>query len=381
MKRIGWLLLCLVLLTVMARAESAQEPVLTRRGLALGESHVWWPCLESWPEEETASAVNARLMEAAQASPLTAELAATLSGDLRICEDYEALFHGDVLSVAFHRERLWQGNRSESVWTAVNVDLLTGEAFPLTALFEDAAAGTARLEELLREDVAPLLSGYLARAELLPLPEDFALSPDGLTLYYPASQFTTLSGFAGAVSFNWAELEDVLDLSEGGILSRAGIPPRLAFDPAALLEEAAGGSLPGIPARLGDGMEDLIDQYALLADPDLYQGGRYVELEDSRFRGVLLMTDSLREKSFDGSRVLGIRADRFGQFGLVTGLTPRTRWLDALGEPAHSVVLDEETAETLRLPAGISDYYPCGTGSLRLHADGNGILYAVFLLP
>ena len=391
MKRLGCLVLCLVLLLTIARSESSVGAYLSDRGLDLGHSRVHWPELggtwsvaEDTSPEEVAAAVNARLMEAAQASRLTAALPAAMSGDSRIDAGYEATLGDGLLCVVFLREQMQKDVLTESVRTPLVMDLRDGNERPLDALFTDPAAGKSRIEEILTEEVAPQLSGYLASADLLPLPETWGFSPAGVTLYYPPEQFTLLSGRPGAVTIAWTELSDVLDLTEDSLPRRAGAVGCLEENLRDLLSEAGEtGSLPGIPVRLGDSMAETVSRYRLLADPDFYENGRYVELEDSRFRGVMLMTDRLSGDDFDGSLVRGIRADRFGAMGLITGQTTLETWRSALGEPDATVQLDENQADAMRLPPGTSDYYRTGEGmpQLRLHADTDGILRAVFLLP
>ena len=387
MKRMLILVLCLVLVWAVGRA----EPTLTDKGLDLAGSRVHWPVLEgewSVPEgadpAEIAASVNDRLMEAAQAAQLTAALPTVLGGESGINAGYEAYLVDDLLCVVFLRERTLKGVLTESVRTPLVIDLRDGRERPLDDLFTDPAAGRARIEEILNEEAAPRLSGYLASADLLPVPKTYGLSPTALTLYYPAEQFTLLSGRPGAVTIEWTALADVLDMTEDSLPRRAGVASCLETNMQDLLTDASEtGSLPGIPVRLGDDMAEAVARCHLLADPDFYDGGRYVELEDSRFRGVLLMTDRLSGKDFAGSTVQGIRADRFGAMGLITGQTTLDEWRGVLGDPDATVTLDGEQAEGMRLPAGTSDYYRTGEGKprLRLHADTDGVLTAVFLLP
>ena len=125
-------------------------------------------------------------------------------------------------------------------------------------------------------------------------------------------------------------------------------------------------------------MQELIDRYALLTDPDIYEGGRMIALEDGAFRQVWILTDALTEE-FDQSVVQGIRADRLNFFGLCTGTTTREAWRAALGDPETTLAVDEARAESWRIVPGTSDYYPFGDCRLRLHADEDGVLRSVFL--
>ena len=125
-------------------------------------------------------------------------------------------------------------------------------------------------------------------------------------------------------------------------------------------------------------MQELIDRYALLTDPDIYEGGRMIALEDGAFRGVYILTDALTD-DFDRSVVQGIRADRLNFWGLCTGDTTIDWWREVLGEPETTLVVAEERAESWRIVPGTSDYYTLGDYRLRLHADESGVLRSVFL--
>ena len=97
------------------------------------------------------------------------------------------------------------------------------------------------------------------------------------------------------------------------------------------------------------------------------------------------MTDNLSEKikQFPDSIVQGIRTDHFSLYGVIAGHDDCTREsiLTEYGEPYASVELDQESAETMRLVPGISDYYHAGEYRLRLHYDEEGVLRSIFLLP
>ena len=362
-------------------AEAPAEPALADCGLDLGTASVHWPELRGLPDAEIQDALNAQLRAAADADTLTARMALVMSAEPPLTVSWEGDVHGGVLSAVIYREGPLTDDRFRSVWAAVNADTATGEAIALRDLFTDPDKALPYIETWLEDDIAWGLSDHLMNSELTPLPEVFAITPEGLTLYYKTNALSTLSDRAGAVTLDWAPLAPWLDLREDGILARFGVKDMLTPDASALTEALAGGSLPGIPAALGDDVRALVDRYHLLADPDFYDGGRYVQLEDSRFRDVFLMTDALSGKQFDGSTVLGLRTDRFGLLGLITGATVREEWQALLGEPYASVELDSAAAEAMRLVPGTSDYYHCGEHILQLHADEEDVLRSIFLLP
>ena len=182
----------------------------------------------------------------------------------------------------------------------------------------------------------------------------------------------------------WTELRPFLKVS--AVSEPEAVINRLAIDfitlditdGDTLLQSLQNSALPGIPATLGQPLQELVDRYALLTDPDIYEGGRMIALEDGAFRNVWLLTDALTEE-FDQSTVQGIRADRLNLYGLCTGVTTIEAWRSALGEPDNSLTVDENRAESWRIVPGTSDYYTFGDYRLRLHADESGVLRSVFL--
>ena len=138
----------------------------------------------------------------------------------------------------------------------------------------------------------------------------------------------------------------------------------------------------GLQREAENAMQELINRYALLTDPDIYEGGRMISLEDGAFRGTWILTDALTEE-FDHSIVQGIRSDNISLHGLCTGETTIDMWRELLGfdlgDPDTTLTVDEERAESWRIVPGTSDYYTFGDYRLRLHADENGVLCSVFL--
>ena len=125
-------------------------------------------------------------------------------------------------------------------------------------------------------------------------------------------------------------------------------------------------------------MQELTDRYHLLTDPDGFEAGRLFALEGGCFRGVYLMTDDLT-RSWENSKVQGIRMDQGCLWGLCIGETMRDSWFSILGEPDGSAEVDEEKAEANRIEPGTCDYYSCGEYQLRLYSDETGILISVIL--
>ena len=378
MKRF-WLLLAL--LALLPLTGLCAEPVLVDRGLDLGSCRVHWPEVTGLEDAETEDRVNRLLREISDAEALTGRMALLMTAPTGLDASWEGLIRGGILSCVHHAEGPLRTNRLEEQWGTAVVDLTDGEPIRLSAFFTDAEAAVERLAAHLEDTAAPVLSAHLLAADLTPLPETYAADPYGLLFCYPASRLTTLSGRAGTLRVYWYEAADGLDLSEGSPAVRMGAAEALTLSPgsaAALLEMAAQGQLPLWPAALDEPVRELISRFGLLSDPDLYLGGRYVELQDDRFRGVMLMTDALGDDISGDSLVQGIRADRFGLLGLRPGLT-RTEVRAAFGQPDASILLDADQAEAMRLAPGESDYYLCGAFRLRLHYDAEDRLAALIL--
>lgn len=359
-------------------------PQLTEQGLTLGIHSVYYPQISGLADAALEDAINSQIRSSGNIEALLGRLALVMSSDTPLQVTWSGSITGDVLSVAMSALGPVEDSRSTEVWSAVNVDLQSGEAITMADLFVEEAAARSALETYLWDTVAPELSAHLERSELTPLPECFTLSPQGITLYYPMEQLSTLSGRAGTVTIFWYELRDHLLLGEDTVLRRIGAEDAVTLgehSAAAIAASVASGEWPGLPVRMGDAMTDVIASYRRLFDPDLYEGGRMFTLEDGAFRGIYILTDALAEKSVEGSVVQGIRADRFNLYGLCVGQTTLEEWRAILGQPDATVPLDAERAELYRLCTGTSDYYTYDSYRLRLHADEDGVLRSLFLIP
>lgn len=373
-------LLWLMALMMMLSAAAA-EPALNRQGLQLGEGYVYYPQVTGMEDEGLQQAVNAALLRDTGAEALLTRLALTMQSPEPLEVDYAEAWLGDVLSVATKAQGPVENVRSTQRWYTANIDLTTGESITLDDLFEDAEAARLALEEYLEWELAPLLSAHLRNSQLTPLPETFGLSATGLTLYYPLEQLSTLTDQAGKVNIQWCEMLDHLKLGEGSVLRRIGAEQMLTLDESsaeAIRQMAESGALPGIPVKLGGSVQEAVDEYKLLIDPDLYENGRLIQLEDGVFRGVYLLTDSLTD-SWENSVIQGVRADRINLCGLMTNVTTQEQWRAALGQPDATVEVDESKAEANRILPGYSDYYNYDGVQLRLHADAEGVLASLFI--
>ena len=363
----------------------AEEVAVTDVGLDLLGSSVHYPQLTGLADEAVQARINAAIMEKGRINDRISRMAALMNAPVKLNVSYSytlnAILEGGVFSCAILADGAVETSRATQAWSAVNVDLRTGEEITFADLFTDVDAATAFIESYLDEQVAPDLSAHLAAGSLTPIPETFTISPTGLTLYYDIEDFRTLSDKAGTVTILWCELREHLRWGQTDVLMAINANQHIALgeDGALYIPEAVqAGAFDGIPATLGQPMQELIDRYALLTDPDIYEGGRMIALEDGAFRGVYILTDALTD-DFDRSVVQGIRADRLNFWGLCTGDTTIDWWREVLGEPETTLVVAEERAEAWRIVPGTSDYYTLGDYRLRLHADESGVLRSVFL--
>ena len=359
------------------------------KGLTLGDSSLAYPALrEGTVAEELRTAINERILEDGKIREYLTRVSQLISGG-KLKVSWRGTVLGPVFSFAVSAGGAVTGPRSAYVWTAGNIDLRNGQEVTLEEIFPDPEAARAEMEAYLEEEVAPELSAHLLNSEVTPLPELFRFDERGIVWMYPTNQLSTLSDRAGDILIPWQVIQDQLDPAADGIPAAMGVTSLLPLTADAseeALREAAdriramtaAGEMPGIPVRLGDSLQALTDEWHLLIDPDVYIGGRLFSLEGGGFRGVFLMTDFLSE-SWEHSVVDGIRSDVGGCFGLAVGETVRETWLQMLGEPDHTIMMDEETAEAYRTVPGSRDYYEFGDHRLQLHADEEGVLVSVIL--
>ena len=371
------LILCLLLLTLTT---ALADVTVRDMSLEMLGSSVHYPQLTGL-EPAVQSAVNAAVMDKGRINDRLTRMALLTNSPVKLSVSYAYTLQGDVFSCAILADGAVETSRSTQVWSTVNYDLRTGKEITFADLFDDVDRATAFIESYLDEQVAPELSAHLAAGSLTPIPAEFTISSTGLTLYYDIDDFRTLSDKAGTVTILWAELRDYLRLGQADVLMAIGVNDHIALseDDAYMIPDMLqSGDFIGIPAAIGQPMQELIDRFALLTDPDIYEGGRMIALEDGAFRNVYILTDALTE-TFDNSVVQGIRADRLNYYGLCTGVTTMDDWRSMLGDPDTTLAVNEARAESWRIVPGTSDYYTFGDYRLRLHADESGVLRSVFL--
>jgi len=363
---------------------SASMDWFEEKGLTLGESSVAYPAIrEGCLTEVLREKVNERILEDGNIREYVTRVSQLISGG-RMNVAWRGTVLGPVFSFEITAEGAVTTPRPDHVRTGGNIDLRDGHEIAPEEILKDPDAAMEMMESYLEEEIAPELSAHLQNSQVTPLPERFRMTERGLIWMYSRDQLSTLSDRAGDLLVPWEAIQDQLDLSEGGILSEMGIARRFAADglpdgaSERIREMTDSGRIPGVPAALGGSMQELTDAWGMLTDPDVYVHGRMFALEGADFQGVFLQTDFLSE-SWEQSAVDGIRIDLGGAEGLAVGQTRREAWIQALGEPEHSIEMDEETAEAYRTVPGTRDYYAFGKHRLQLQADQEGVLRSIVL--
>ena len=375
--------LCLAAALLVFAAVGTAEDGFTVQdaGMDLNEEiSIHYPAVAGSGDESLISRINDLIREKCGIGAYLTRAAHLISGG-SLRTEWTGGVMNDVFSCAVSALGAVENTRTTHVWTAVSIDLRDGHEITLPELFTEAEAAQELMETYLEETVAPDLSAHLLNSELIPLPERFYMETSGLTLLYPVEQLSTLSDRAGDIRIGWNVLKEVLDFGEDSILNRIGAEEMITLSAGSaeqLRTTAAEGSLTGIPARIGDSMQEMTDRWHMLTDPDGFEGGRLFSLEGGCFRGVYLITDDL-SRSWEQSRVQGIRMDQGCVWGLCPGESRRSEWLSALGEPEGTVEVGAEKAEANRLEPGVCDYYHCGEYLLQLYSDENETLVSVIL--
>jgi len=352
------------------------------RGLDLSEKiSIHYPAITGTEDAALGEQINDQIQQDNRIPEYLARAAQLISGGSLRTEWTGGITGEELFSCTVSAAGALETTRTAHALTGSNIDLRDGHEIGLQELFTDETAAREMIEGYLEDEVALDLSAHLQNSEVTPIPETFVMEPVGLRLLYPADQLSTLNDRAGEIRIGWYRLREVLDLSEGSILSRLGAEEMITLSPESaekLRSTAAEGSLPGIPAAIGDGMQEKTDRYHLLTDPDGYEGGRMFSLEGGDFRKVYLLTDDL-SRDWEHSVVQGIRADEGCAYGLCIGETKRDEWLDALGEPDSEAEISDEKAEANRIVPGKCDYYSCGYYRLQLYSDEDGTLVSIVL--
>ena len=372
LKKLMTLLLGCLLLSGCALAEST-EIRITEVSTEIGGHYVRYPQLEGMRDQAVQSRINDEIVLLSDVSNHLVTLITMGKNPWQLQVDHQSqILDGRIFSTVISAKGKIGTQRDGHAYTALTYDLAAGERLTLEDLFADADAAVAYMEEQAQATLSEELNGYLEYSDMTPLPRDsFTLDERGITFWYPAQQFSLLSGYAGAVQFWYEELDEYWRESPVEALTKAEQKKRIE-------QSVSEGALPNVPAVMGQPLHELTEAFRLLRTPDEFPGGRYFVLEDPAFRSILIISDAL-ESDFSRSAVEGIQLRRGGLHGFRIGQTEQAIWREALGMPLETVAVTESMAYDYRLQPGSYDIYHFGAYELRLHADESGVLCAVQL--
>lgn len=268
-----------------------------------------------------------------------------------------------------------------------NFDLLSGYEIPLASLFQNSETAFAQMEQIISQVVAEDdFNTYASSTQVLPMPQDnYSVTANGLTVYYPASQYAHISGTAGSFRFLYYELEALLapDNAISALLS--GNIQRPAETAQQIHQDALDGKLLGIPVTLRGPLQQYLDSYRPVSEPDYTLEEALYQFEEPRMQQAMIGSEKFLDDADDAS-VTSIRAGRMDQYGLRPGTSTLDDVAAVLGEPDASVEIDAATAENRMLVSGQSYLYVIADEggerenvTLEYVADETGILYRIIL--
>lgn len=293
-----------------------------------------------------------------------------------VCSYFSSNNGHDVISILFSVEGRMPTGRTGHRLIPLTYDLGNGQAVTAENIFVNAEEAQIALEELTLDALADDLSNYIDIGALTPFPiERFVITEDGLTFAYPDNSLVWLSGKSASLHFLFYEMMPLLNLQAEGILGNLVDFPLLhseEIDRETIIDMIEGGSLPGIPAKLGNRLDVLLEQFPVLYDPEGFPNGASFQLEDDVFRGMSIIT----QKSKD--TVNGFISKRMNLYGIVVGTTSQDYVISVLGQPDISLSLSSEAANLYGVSPGTMDIYLFGN-ELRLIYDRESTLAAIWL--
>lgn len=367
-KLLAFFTACLMMLSFACAEESV---TISEIATVIGENHVRYPQLEGLADAALQSRINDDIVMTSGVSNHLITLVTLGQNPWKLQVDHQsAIVDGRFFSTVISARGKIGAKRDAHQYTALCYDLTTGEKLTLEELFADVDAAVDYMEAQVEDSLSEELNGYLEYSDITPLPRtSFTLDETGITFWYPSDQFSLLSGYAGAVQFWYEELEGFWKDEKTAALS--------AEECAQLVKKSVEeGSVPNVPAAMGQKVSELTDAFRLLREPDEFPGGRYYVLEDPAFRSIHIISDALQSTPVN-SVVEGIQLKRGGLHGLLIGKATQEQWRVILGNPVETVTVTENMAYDYRLPEGEYDVYHFGSHELRMHADESGVLCAV----
>ena len=378
------MLLLLALALSLASLSALAEIRVDVKEETAGNSRMSYPVVSGIEDEIVQGKINTAIETglSLESTRLTmkriVERGGEAEGEATLLMDTAVYQKGDVLSVAVSRRgEQADGSLGDSV-TAMVFDLKTGDRIPLEALFADPQASLGAMEGIIETEIGGSLNAYMENAKITPMPRDnYSIDALGVTVYYPASQYSMVSGSAGACQFYFYELED--GLSElGKTLSAV----EETADAAKGIRDAVSmGAFPNWVAdvKLGEPIGTYMKEYTQLTDPDYTLESRVYLFEEPQLRGMSLETWLYAECEEEEAPLTAIRAARIDLFGIRPGISTLAECEKLLGAPDGRATLDENDAVDLMLEPGDSLFYVSGENTLEIHADQQGVVSCLIL--
>lgn len=294
--------------------------------------------------------------------------------DAFVFQDGTLYQNGQIASMA----RTWQGEQADgregSSTAALTVNLETGMEIYLDELFADYEGAVAAMEEIIERDVLSSMSDYMEYSDLLPMPTDcYAVTKQGLTIYWPEDRYRYFDGEAGSITFLWHEIADyigedspVYELSRPQAVDVSGLRTAMAlgiFD---------GYMQPRLFLELGRAQS-----VERLGDPDYTTDALVYPVE--RLRGFAVEIPKYAETDEEETPISAIRASNIAICGLMTGKTTIEELYAIFGEPSMTVVYDEDAAADALLEPGESLFFEDMGSVLQAHFDEDGVLACLIL--
>ena len=115
-------------------------PMLLRQQVDTPNGFVSYPQLSDYPDAVVQQQVNTAILAAGEVEERITRLQSLPEDTVGLRQGYEALLHGDVLSVTFSAQGALRDSGFTHEWVTLNMDLMTGQPLTLDDLFTDVDA-------------------------------------------------------------------------------------------------------------------------------------------------------------------------------------------------------------------------------------------------
>ncbi len=244
----------------------------------------------------------------------------------------------------------------------------TGEPFEAKNIFNASAQG--KIEAWIEDKLVNM--SFYDVSDALPVPLDRAiLTQTGVFISYSQPGFKFLSDRSAAFSFYYYELKDMLNLSENSPLLKLDA---LNADNADLdKENISKGRLPNVPDIIGKPIQEVLEKYKELTDPERYISSERYVLEAPEFRNIYPIVN-------DGkTTVNGMLAKRMSVANCKTGVTKKQDIIKSFGEPLAVLPLEGSVAEQYFVEEGEGLMYSFGEFSVMISIDKQDIFSAMLI--